>query len=58
MKINETIDRWKNKLDISHWTITTEKIDSEQVIYDGETYFIGISMNVLRAIALASFPDD
>jgi hypothetical protein len=45
MKICETIDKWKNKLDIPHWIITTERIDPEQVMYNGETYFIGISID-------------
>ncbi len=43
--MNKTIEEWQTKLDISHWDITTEKIDPKQVIYEGENYFIGISID-------------
>jgi len=41
----KTIEEWQTKLGISHWDITTEKIDPKQVIYEGEKYFIGISID-------------
>lgn len=40
----KTIEEWQTKLGISQWDITTEKIDPKQVIYEGEKYFIGISI--------------
>jgi len=43
--INEIIKEWQTKLGISHWNITTEKIDPKQVIYNGEKYFIGITID-------------
>jgi len=43
--MNEIIKEWQDKLQISHWDITTEKIDPKQVVYEGETYFIGISID-------------
>ena len=43
--MNEIIKEWQTKLDISHWDITTEKIDPEHVMYEGENYFIGISID-------------
>ena len=43
--MNEMIKEWQDKLQISHWDITTEKIDPKQVVYEGETYFIGISID-------------
>lgn len=43
--MNEMIKEWQDKLQISHWSITTEKIDPKQVVYEGETYFIGISID-------------
>ena len=43
--MNEMIKEWQEKLQISHWDITTEKIDPKQVVYEGETYFIGISID-------------
>ena len=45
MTINEIIKECQTKLEISHWSITTEKIDPEQVIYNGEKYFIGIAID-------------
>jgi len=43
--MNEVIKEWQEKLQIPHWVITTEKIDPKQVVYEGETYFIGISID-------------
>ena len=43
--MNEMIKEWQEKLQISNWVITTEKIDPKQVVYEGETYFIGISID-------------
>ncbi len=43
--MNEMIKEWQDKLQIPHWDITTEKIDPKQVVYEGETYFIGISID-------------
>ena len=43
--MNKTIQEWQTKLGISQWDITTEKIDPKQVIYEGEKYFIGISID-------------
>jgi len=43
--MNKTIQEWQTKLGISQWGITTEKIDPKQVIYEGEKYFIGISID-------------
>lgn len=39
----KAISRWQDKLSISDWNITTEEIDTKQVVYNGEDYFIGIS---------------
>jgi hypothetical protein len=43
--MNEMIKEWQEKLQIPHWVITTERIDPEQVMYAGEDYFIGISID-------------
>ena len=45
IEMNEMIKEWQEKLQIPHWDITTEKIDPKQVVYEGETYFIGISID-------------
>jgi|ETNvirenome_6_85_1030632.scaffolds.fasta_scaffold02293_13 hypothetical protein len=41
--IKEIIKKWQSYLGLLDWTITTERIDPGQIIYNGETYFIGIS---------------
>ena len=43
--MNEMIKEWQEKLQIPHWDITTEKIDPKQIVYEGETYFIGIAID-------------
>ena len=43
--MNEMIKEWQDKLQISEWDISTEKIDPKQVVYEGEKYFIGISID-------------
>jgi|TARA_R110000851_G_scaffold106449_4_gene225565 hypothetical protein len=40
--IDYLIKKWQLNFGITDWQITTEKIDSNQIIYNGETYFIGI----------------
>lgn len=39
------IQKWQNKLGISDWNITTERIKPEQVVYNGATEFIGVYFN-------------
>jgi len=36
------IQKWQDKLGISDWNITTERIKPEQVVYNGATEFIGV----------------
>tara|TARA_R110000796_G_scaffold82592_1_gene181037 strand:- start:68937 stop:69212 length:276 start_codon:yes stop_codon:yes gene_type:complete len=36
------IHKWQRILKIDDWKITTERIHPEQVIHNGEKYFIGI----------------
>ena len=43
--MKEVIKEWRDNLKLYHWNITTEKIDPKQVIYDGEKYFVGISID-------------
>ena len=43
--MNEMIKEWQDKLQISHWDITTERIDPKQVMYGDEKYFIGITID-------------
>ena len=42
------IQKWKTKLELDDWSITTEAIDHEQVVCDcppEDCYFIGIHYN-------------
>ena len=43
--MNKVISEWQTKLGITGWNIITERIDPEQVMYAGEEYFIGISID-------------
>ena len=54
MTINEIIKEWQTKLGISHWDITTEKIDPEQVTYPKgiDKSFIGITRNYKNKSAI------
>ena len=50
-KYKNPIDIWKSRLGISDWSIGTELIFPDQIIYDGESYFIGIETNHKDKIA-------
>mgnify|MGYP003663735683 CR=1 FL=1 len=39
----QTIKKWQGKLEIPEWDITLESVYSEQIEYNGEKYFIGIT---------------
>ena len=39
------LKKWKKELGISHWDISTERIDPKQVMYGDEKYFIGITID-------------
>ena len=41
--MKDLITKWQDYLGLLDWNITTERIDPKQVMYNGETYFIGIS---------------
>ena len=41
--MKELITKWQDYLGLLDWTIITKRIDPNQVMYNGETYFIGIS---------------
>lgn len=40
--MNTLIRLWAKRLGIGDWDIRTERIDPEQVDYNGEKYFVGI----------------
>jgi hypothetical protein len=40
--IDYLIKKWQLNFGITDWQITTEKIDPNQIVYNGETYFVGI----------------
>ncbi len=39
------IEHWKPILQIEDWEITTQRIESGQIDYDDQNYFIGIERN-------------
>ncbi len=40
--MNALIKSWADRLGVGDWDIRTERIDPEQIDYNGESYFIGI----------------
>ena len=40
--IDYLIKKWQLNFGITDWQITTEKIDPNQIVYNGETYLVGI----------------
>lgn len=50
--MKSTINKWKNKLGIPNWEISTERILPGQVEYEGEDYFIGIERNFENKTAI------
>ena len=43
LEIKDLVKRWQHKLEIPEWDITLESIHPEQIEYNGEKYFIGIT---------------
>ncbi len=39
------IKEWQDKLGISDWNITTERIKPESITYNGAGYFVGVYFN-------------
>ena len=52
MSTNTLIDLWKHKLGLSDWSVTTTRIEPEQILYNGEKYFIGIYRDFSRKEAI------
>lgn len=52
-----TINKWKSKLDLDDWSISSERISPKQVTYDmdipdNDRYFIGVSIDHDNKIAV------
>ena len=45
LRPTKLIHKWQDKLGISDWSISTERIEPEQVIYNGAKEFIGVYFN-------------
>ena len=56
--VSETIRYWQEVLDIKDWDISTQRIYREQVIYNGEDYFIGISRDFDKKEAIINHDID
>jgi len=52
MSTDTLIDLWKHKLSLSDWSITATRIEPEQILYNGEKYFIGIHRDFGRKKAI------
>ena len=52
LTIKQTIKKWQDKLEIPKWDITLEPIHPEQIEYNGEKYFIGITRDFKNKIGI------
>lgn len=50
--MDEIIKKWQHIFRLKDWKITTNKIPSESIIYNGEDYFIGIHRDFSRKLAV------
>ena len=50
--MNEIIEKWQHIFRLKDWKITTNKINPENIIYNGEDYFIGIHRDFVRKFAI------
>ena len=50
--MNEIIEKWQHIFRLKDWKITTNKINPENIIYNGEDYFIGIHRDFGRKFAI------
>ncbi len=56
--ISDTIRYWQGVLDIKDWDISIQRIYQEQVIYNGEDYFIGITRDFDKKEAIINHDID
>jgi len=52
MSTDTLIDLWKHKLNLSDWDIIAHQIAPEQILYNGEKYFVGIHRDFGRKKAI------
>ena len=50
--MNHLIEHWKPILQIEDWEITTQCIESDQIDYDDQDYFIGIERDFENKTAI------
>lgn len=50
--MTETLKYWQDIFDITDWKISLKRILPEQIVYNGEDYFIGISRNYKEKTAV------
>ncbi len=50
--MDEIIKKWQHILRLKDWTIKTNKISPESIIYNGEKYFIGIHRDFGRKLGI------
>jgi hypothetical protein len=50
--MEDIIKKWQHILRLKDWTIKTNKISPESIIYNGEKYFIGIHRDFGRTLGI------
>jgi hypothetical protein len=63
MNVEKTIEFWQQKLNLDSWTIVTESIERDQVMFpedisDEDEFFIGVSVQEKDKIAIISHDRD
>ena len=63
MNVEKTIEFWQQKLNLDSWTIVTESIGRDQVMFpedisDEDKFFIGVSVQEKNKIAIISHDRD
>jgi hypothetical protein len=56
--MKDVIKYWQEIFDIKDWNISTKRILPEQIVYNGEDYFIGISRDFDKKEAIINHDID
>lgn len=63
MNVEKTIEFWQKKLNLDSWTIVTESIERDQVMFpedisDEDEFFIGVAVQEKNKIAVIFYDRD
>ncbi len=63
MNVEKTIEFWKDRLNLNSWTVVTESIERDQVMFpedisEEDAFFIGVAIQEKDKIAIISHDRD